>query len=44
MVYVVHGEPSASQALADRISSELGWSSAVAGDGQVVDLDSVTAR
>jgi metallo-beta-lactamase family protein len=40
-VYVVHGEPSASQALADRIASELGWRAAVAGDGQVVDLHDV---
>ena len=36
--YVVHGEPSASQALAAVISSQLGWNSVVAKDGAEVTL------
>jgi len=44
MVHVVHGEPSASQALADRITAELGWSAAVAEDGKVVDLGGASAH
>ncbi len=39
VVYVVHGEPSASAALADRIRAELGWTAVVARDGEVVRLD-----
>jgi metallo-beta-lactamase family protein len=43
VVYVVHGEPTASQALAERIGSDLGWDAAVAGDGQTVDLDGLAS-
>lgn len=38
-VYVVHGEPSASAALAARIRAELGWLATVPDQGQVVGLD-----
>jgi metallo-beta-lactamase family protein len=36
VVYVVHGEPAASAALAGRIGSELGWLAVVARDGERV--------
>jgi metallo-beta-lactamase family protein len=38
VVYVVHGEPQASAALAGRIRSELGWLAVVPRDGEVVRL------
>ncbi len=38
VVYVVHGEPEASQALATRIRSELGWLTVVPRDGERVRL------
>jgi metallo-beta-lactamase family protein len=38
-VYLVHGEPSASQALAARIRAELGWVAVVPRDGEIVRLD-----
>lgn len=34
--YVVHGEPEASRALAERIDSELGWAGVVPRDGETV--------
>ncbi|MGZ4614680.1 MAG: MBL fold metallo-hydrolase RNA specificity domain-containing protein [Actinomycetes bacterium] len=37
--YVVHGEPDASAALAQRIRSELGWLSVAPHDGETVRLD-----
>ena len=37
-VFVVHGEPEASDALAARIRAELGWLAVVARDGEVVRL------
>ena len=37
-VYVVHGEPAASQTLADLIKSRLGWSAAVARDKATVTI------
>lgn len=37
-VYVVHGEPSASQTLANLISTQLGWPAEIAKDGATVDL------
>jgi metallo-beta-lactamase family protein len=37
--YVVHGEPSAAQALADAIGNRLGWPASVARDGEQVRLD-----
>lgn len=36
VVYVVHGEPSASAALAERIRAEMGWLAVVPRDGEVV--------
>jgi metallo-beta-lactamase family protein len=39
VVYLVHGEPSASQALADRVRAELGWAAVVPRDGEIVRLD-----
>ncbi len=39
IVYVVHGEPDASRALQDRITSELGWAAAVPKLGERVRLD-----
>jgi metallo-beta-lactamase family protein len=36
VVYVVHGEPAASAALAQRIGAELGWLAVVARDGERV--------
>lgn len=39
VVYLVHGEPSASQALAARVRSELGWAAVVPRDGEMVRLD-----
>lgn len=36
VVYVVHGEPAASAALAQRIATELGWLAVVARDGERV--------
>jgi len=39
VVYVVHGEPAASAALAERIRSELGWLAVVPRDGERVRLD-----
>ena len=38
MTYVVHGEAEAAEALRDAIVSRLGWSAAVAQDGQRVTL------
>jgi metallo-beta-lactamase family protein len=38
-LYVVHGEPDASAALADRIGRELGWSAVVPSLGERVRLD-----
>lgn len=38
VVYVVHGEPEASDALADRIRSQLGWLAVVPRDGERVRL------
>ncbi len=38
VVYVVHGEPDASHALADRIRSQLGWLAVVPRDGERVRL------
>jgi metallo-beta-lactamase family protein len=38
VVYVVHGEPDGSAALADRIRDELGWLAVVPTDGEVVRL------
>jgi metallo-beta-lactamase family protein len=38
-VYVVHGEPAASQALAESLRHSLGWNAVVAADGQGVALD-----
>ena len=37
--FVTHGEPSASEALRDRIADELGWSCVVPEDGSIVELD-----
>jgi Cft2 family RNA processing exonuclease len=37
--YVVHGEPHASAALAQRITDELGWCALVPRDGERVRLD-----
>lgn len=37
-VYVVHGEPEASAALASRIRHELGWTAVVPRDGEIVRL------
>jgi metallo-beta-lactamase family protein len=37
--YVVHGEPSASRTLAERLHHELGWLAVVPDDGEVVRLD-----
>jgi metallo-beta-lactamase family protein len=37
-VYVVHGEPAASRALADRIRADLGWLAVVPRDGELVRL------
>jgi metallo-beta-lactamase family protein len=39
MVYVVHGEPASSEALASRIRDELGWSAVVPRPGERVRLD-----
>ena len=39
VVYLVHGEPSASQALAARVRAELGWVAVVPRDGEIVRLD-----
>jgi metallo-beta-lactamase family protein len=39
VVYVVHGEPEASRALADRVRTELGWSAVVPRDGEIVRVD-----
>ena len=36
--WVVHGEPGAASALAETIQRELHWTTAIAADGQVVDL------
>lgn len=36
VVYVVHGEPSASAALAERVRDELGWMAVVPDDGELV--------
>ena len=38
-VYVVHGEPDAARALADRIGDELGWVAVVPHHGERVRLD-----
>jgi metallo-beta-lactamase family protein len=38
-VFIVHGEPDAARALHDRITDELGWTSAVARQGEVVVVD-----
>ena len=38
-VYVVHGEPAAASSLADRISSELGWTAVVPSYGERVLVD-----
>jgi metallo-beta-lactamase family protein len=38
MTYVVHGEADAASALRDAITSRLGWTAAVAEDGQRVAL------
>lgn len=38
-VYVVHGEPSAAEALAARIAAELGWTAVVPSHGERVLLD-----
>ena len=38
MVFVVHGESGAAETLGDRIKSQLGWSSHVPHDGEVVPL------
>lgn len=38
-VFIVHGEPGAARALHDRISTDLGWTSAVARQGEVVVVD-----
>ncbi len=38
VVYLVHGEPRASDALADRIATDLGWTAVVARDGELVRL------
>lgn len=38
VVYVVHGEPEASAALASRIRHELGWTAVVPRDGEIVRL------
>jgi metallo-beta-lactamase family protein len=37
--YVVHGEPAASAALADRITDELGWLAVVPRDGEKVRVE-----
>jgi len=39
VVYLVHGEPAASHALASRIRAELGWAAVVPRDGEIVRLD-----
>jgi metallo-beta-lactamase family protein len=39
MALLVHGEPDASNALRDRISSQLGWTAAVPGYGERIRLD-----
>ncbi len=39
VVYLVHGEPRAAHALADRIRHDLGWLAVVAADGEIVRLD-----
>ena len=38
VTYVVHGEPRASRALADRIRAELGWLAVIPRDGERVRL------
>ena len=38
-VFIVHGEPDAARALHDRIADELGWTSAVARQGEIVVVD-----
>ena len=38
-VFIVHGEPDAAHALHDRIADELGWTSAVARQGEIVVVD-----
>jgi metallo-beta-lactamase family protein len=40
-VYVVHGEPAASRALAAAISGTLGWNAVVPHHGEVVRLDAL---
>ena len=42
--YVVHGEPSSSQALAVEIRKQLGWNVEVAEDGKTVALTAAEAR
>jgi metallo-beta-lactamase family protein len=37
--YVVHGQPSAAKALAERLRSELGWLAVLPDDGEVFRLD-----
>jgi metallo-beta-lactamase family protein len=37
-VFVVHGESGAAETLGDRIKSQLGWSSHVPHDGEIVAL------
>ena len=37
-VYVVHGEPSAAQTLANLITTQLGWSAEIAKDASTVNL------
>jgi metallo-beta-lactamase family protein len=37
--YVVHGQPSAAKALAERLRAELGWLAVLPDDGEVVRLD-----
>ncbi len=44
VVYLVHGEPDSSDALAARIAEELGWTAVVARDGELVRLRPATPR
>ncbi len=43
-VYLVHGEPSSSAALADRIAADLGWVAVVPRDGELVRLKGLAGR
>jgi metallo-beta-lactamase family protein len=44
VVYLVHGEPASSEALAERIAQELAWTAVVARDGELVRLRAASPR